>query len=117
MDHNFVEPAPEDMLILREDVGESALEDLTERVSQKVESHQGADFNPKKHRDETRSWIAKAFVIGFGSIILLTYAYVFIHNWYFDTYLDLKDSLIGVSTLVSSPFGFVIGYYFKGSEE
>jgi hypothetical protein len=30
--------------------------------------------------------------------------------------LDLKDTLVIISSVVGGPFGFVIGYYFKGSE-
>lgn len=76
-------------------------------------------FDPKKHKDETRAKIA-LFVVRFyfwliGVLLVLAPVY----NYFAPATLtlDVKDLLAVLSGVISGPFGFVVGYYFKGSEE
>lgn len=76
-------------------------------------------FDAKKHKDETRARIALWFTGGFfillGTILILTPIYnIFLSP---NNVIPLKDILLVFSGVIGSPFGFVIGYYFKGSEE
>lgn len=97
------------------------LEDELKRLKGQVDS---TSFNPKKHKDETRSKIALFVVQGYfwimAGIIFLSPVYnLFIGYVKGDLSLiiSIKDLISTVSGATSGIFGFVVGYYFKGSEE
>lgn len=61
-------------------------------------------------REDTRSSIAKIFIIGYLSIVILLIAASTLAKL---APTDAKDYLLAIS----SPLGFVIGYYFKSVSE
>ena len=61
-----------------------------------------------------RSWLAKSFLIGYFAVLLLCFIYSFCYKF---SSLELKDLLLGASGILSAPFGFVIGYYFKNGDD
>ena len=63
------------------------------------------DGTPEK-RENTRSTMAILFVLGFFSILFLKFSIG-----------DLKDTLIGVAGALSGTLGFIVGYYYKSSQE
>ena len=72
------------------------------------------DANSKDSIDRTRSIIAFRFIIGFFGVVFL----VFVTGWsgiFKDS--DFKDLLLTISGTLSSALGFIIGYYFKSSED
>ena len=72
------------------------------------------DANSKDSIDRTRSVIAFRFIIGFFGVVFL----VFVTGWsgiFKDN--DFKDLLLTISGTLSSALGFIIGYYFKSSED
>lgn len=72
------------------------------------------DANSKDSMDRTRSVIAFRFIIGFFGVVFL----VFVTGWsgiFKDS--DFKDLLLTISGTLSSALGFIIGYYFKSSED
>ena len=81
-------------------------------------------FNPKEHKDKTRSKIALHFTRYFFGLIAIALVGIPIYNLWVQNcedciknYLDIKETLLALSGIISAPFGFVVGYYFKGSEE
>lgn len=92
-------------------------------LSQKVEAS-NKTFNPQEHKDKTRSKIAFAFTIGYFALLMVTLVGVPSYNLIvlkvtgsFDAALQLQDVLLAISGISSGPIGFVVGYYFKGSEQ
>lgn len=74
-------------------------------------------FDPQKHKDETRSKIALIFTRSYFILIFITLVGIPFYNVFYPTLaLDIKDTLLVVSSIIGGPFGFVVGYYFKGSE-
>lgn len=72
------------------------------------------DANSKDSMDRTRSVIAFRFIVGFFGVVFL----VFVTGWsgiFKDS--DFKDLLLTISGTLSSALGFIIGYYFKSSED
>ena len=70
--------------------------------------------NNKESIDRTRSVIAFRFIIGFFGVVFL----VFVTGWsrIFDE-STFKDMLLTIVGTLSSSLGFIIGYYFKSSED
>ncbi|MBD5219509.1 MAG: hypothetical protein HDS72_04600 [Bacteroidales bacterium] len=67
--------------------------------------------NPKEN---TRKIIASLYVWAFFIIIYLTLIIGILNNYTVD---DYKDILIAISGILSGPLGFIVGYYFKASNE
>lgn len=75
-------------------------------------------FDPIQHKDQTRATIAKIFTWGFFFLVAVTLIGAPIYNALFPTsQIDMKDILVTISGVIGGPFGFVVGYYFKGSEK
>lgn len=88
-------------------------------LAQKTESRD-TKFDPQKHKDETRSKIALTFTRTYFGLIALVIVGIPIYNILAtspDMALNLKDTLLVLSSIIGGPFGFVVGYYFKGSEK
>lgn len=99
--------------------GDSDLKLIFENLQTKVDAKQ-APFDPQEHKDTIRGNIAMIFTCCFfgliGLILILYPIYNYLWAGSVDSALNIKDTLLLVSSVVSGPFGFVIGYYFKGSE-
>jgi hypothetical protein len=80
--------------------------------SSKRETDNSDDWIPKK--EDTRSKLALLFVLGFFSIIFLCFAYAIKVGASLNS---LKDMLVGVIGALSGIFGFIVGYYYKSSEQ
>lgn len=97
-------------------IGSTKLNKILDELS--VITMKEQKFDPTKHKDETRSKIALIFTYGYFGLILITLVGIPIYNAYFSSnVIEIKDTLLVVSSIVGGPFGFVVGYYFKGSEE
>ena len=83
----------------------------TERGNENIK--QGFENN-KESIDRTRSVIAFRFIIGFFGVVFL----VFVTGWskIFEE-STFKDMLLTIVGTLSSSLGFIIGYYFKSSED
>ena len=93
------------------------------KLSQKVEASDKS-FDPQEHKDKTRSKIAFAFTVGYFSLLATTLIGVPVYNMIVlkiagtsEVTLQLQDILLAISGITSGPIGFVVGYYFKGSEQ
>ena len=66
-------------------------------------------------REKNRGVLAMVFVILFFCVIFVT----FIIGYYTDGFEtnDYKDLLTTVSSILSGPLGFIIGFYFKERQE
>ena len=71
------------------------------------------DGNPEK-KEHTRSKMALLFVLGFFAILFLCFVYAIMVN---ASLKDLKDTLVGVVGALSGILGFIVGYYYKSSQE
>lgn len=71
------------------------------------------DEKPEK-KEYTRSKMAILFVLGFFSILFLCYVYAIKVN---ASLSELKDTLIGVIGALSGTLGFIVGYYYKSTEQ
>lgn len=68
----------------------------------------------RNKREGTRSWIALVYVTGYLIIVASVLLIGFTQKLELVGY---KDLLLAVSGILSGPLGFIIGYYFKSSEE
>ncbi len=76
-------------------------------------------FNPQKHKDETRSKIALFVTQWYFYLTALILVGVPFYNYLVPTTANafsVKDMLSAFSGATSGIFGFIVGYYFKGSE-
>lgn len=67
-----------------------------------------------KNREHTRSTMALLFVLGFFALLFLCFPYALIVN---AELKELKDTLVAVIGALSGIFGFIVGYYYKSSQE
>ncbi len=82
------------------------------------------EYNPIEQRDITRSKIANLFVWGFLILIVVFFFVSLLYNIailsFFPEKEDLilvpKDMILLVTSIIGTPLGFVVGYYFKQSE-
>lgn len=72
-----------------------------------------ADGTPEK-KEHTRSRMAILFVLGFFSILFLCFVYAIMVDAKLS---ELKDTLVGVIGALSGILGFIVGYYYKTSQE
>lgn len=72
-------------------------------------------FDRVEHLDKSRSKIAFKFVRWYFALILLLIVGVPLYNSYIHkaVQLDLGKMLDQIGTLLGTPLGFVVGYYFK----
>lgn len=103
-------------------VQESQMESPQDRKSvetgaSKESDHQNvgnaADGSPEK-KEHTRSKMAILFVLGFFSILFLCFVYAIMVG---SSLSELKDTLVGVVGALSGILGFIVGYYYKSSQE
>ncbi|MEI7579848.1 MAG: hypothetical protein WCJ58_07520 [bacterium] len=66
-------------------------------------------------REDTRGRLALAFLIGF--FVLLVIGMIISAFNTGDKITSAKEILLTLSGILSGPLGFVIGYYFRSSEE
>ena len=75
----------------------------------------GENGTPEKEkREHTRSQMAILFVLGFFAILFLCFVYAIMIE---ASLSDLKDTLVGVIGALSGILGFIVGYYYKSSQE
>lgn len=99
-----------------------AVDTIYSEVKRLAESRKPARFNPKEHKDKIRSRIAYTFTVAYFFLIAVTLIGVPVYNYWVvhvepELILNVKDVLLVISGVISGPFGFVLGYYFKGSEK
>jgi len=106
---NDVKTMPEGVDVSQKQEGE--LDPPSEKGNENIK--QGFENN-KESIDRTRSVIAFRFIIGFFGVVFL----VFVTGWskIFDE-STFKDMLLTIVGTLSSSLGFIIGYYFKSSED
>jgi hypothetical protein len=82
------------------------------------------DYNPKKFNDETKSLIAQRFVKWYFVLLGSAVGAILIYNLLValiigsgDSGINLQDIILAISTAIGTPLGFIIGYYFKDSEQ
>ena len=71
------------------------------------------DGSPEK-KEHTRSTMAILFVLGFFAILFLCFVYAIMAG---SSLSELKDTLVGVVGALSGILGFIVGYYYKTSQE
>ena len=71
------------------------------------------DGEPER-KEHTRSKMAILFILGFFAILFLCFVYAIKVN---ASLSDLKDTLIGVIGALSGTLGFIVGYYYKATQE
>lgn len=73
----------------------------------------GLNESQESKRENTRSRIATVYVVGFLLIVGFTLSIGLFRL----TVSENRDMLITISGILSGPLGFIIGYYFKASQE
>lgn len=66
------------------------------------------------NKEHTRSKMAILFVLGFFSILFLCVAFAVRVN---ATLSELKDILVAIIGALSGTLGFIVGYYYKSTQE
>lgn len=93
--------------------------ELAKRIEIIEKAINDSKFDPKEHKDKTRSTIALFVVKGYFYLIGIVLVGIPIYNLYVispDLILSIKDMISVISGSMSGIFGFVVGYYFKGTE-
>ena len=86
----------------------------TKKNDQSIEDTGNASTVDSKNREHTRSTMALLFVLGFFALLFLCFAYALIVN---AELKELKDTLVAVIGALSGIFGFIVGYYYKSSQD
>ncbi|MBY0538382.1 hypothetical protein K2P47_03205 [Patescibacteria group bacterium] len=80
---------------------------------------QSKKYNPNEHKDRTRADIAlhvvKWYFYLIGGVLFL--GPIFNHVAKPEAFLDIANIITVLAGMISAPFGFVVGYYFKDSEK
>lgn len=69
--------------------------------------------NSEEKREDTRSYIAIAYIVAYFFIILTVIAIAAYKNFTIEEY---KDILLAISGVTSGPLGIMIGFYFKDKQ-
>jgi hypothetical protein len=89
---------------------------LLQKTAQNTKAH----WNVEQYDTTKRGAIALWFVISYIVLVFIIVFGVPIYNWLIvekPAALDVDQVLTEVGTLLGSPLGFVLGYYFKGGEK
>lgn len=98
------------MAIVTKDKNEAArLSFAARREQEAIESNKTKRALEEK-REDTRSSIAQWYVLGFLTIIAASMLIGLFKIGDVETTVDL---MIGISSILSGPLGFIIGFYFK----
>lgn len=93
---------------------ESAKESIASSSDPHSENVGDATDGTPERKEHTRSKMAILFVLGFYAILFLCFVYAIKVN---ASLSDLKDTLIGVIGALSGMLGFIVGYYYKSTEQ
>lgn len=99
---------------------QNASEEKTDNNPSKTDTSQenvgdAANGNPGKEKKEnTRSKMAILFVLGFFAILFLCFVYAIMVK---AELKELRETLVGVTGALSGILGFIVGYYYKSSQE
>ncbi len=83
------------------------------------------EFDPKQHKAQTQSDLAKIFIKWYFVILIVVLLYVPFYNWiatHFlggngkDTLISVRDAFLMISGAVTPLLAFVLGHYFKGKD-
>jgi len=93
-------------------------------IKQKLANDKNDEFNSAKFNDEARSKIWKIFVRGFFIALFGSIIFTIVYNlvmYYWTGNMDMSIKMETMVTLVWSviwtPLGFVMGYYFKADKD
>lgn len=67
-----------------------------------------------KRKEHTRSAMALLFALGFFALLLLCFVYGINTN---ASLSELKEALVAIIGSLSGILGFIVGYYYKSSQE
>lgn len=97
--------------------------DRLKNLEGKIDNTQFKEHNSKEHEDKTRSELAKVFVYGYFILLGVTILLILISNFIVEIFkldrsliMSVKDVVLVLSSAIGSSLGFVVGYYFKSSE-
>jgi hypothetical protein len=87
---------------------------------QKTAQNTKEQWSVERYDTTKRGTIALWFVISYILLVFLVVFGVPVYNWLVANkpeQLNVSEVLTEVGTLLGSPLGFVLGYYFKGGEK
>lgn len=67
-----------------------------------------------KAKEHTRSTMALLFVLGFFAVLFLCFVYAIAVK---ASLTELKETLVAIIGALSGLIGFIVGYYYKSSQE
>lgn len=74
----------------------------------------GDTDNYTKRKEHTRSTMALLFALGFFALLFLCFVYGIKTN---ASLSELKETLVAIIGSLSGILGFIVGYYYKSSQE
>lgn len=100
-------------------VSDVAGSDVNSDMSAKIDptEHEtigGRNKEERRGKEHTRKTMALLFVLGFFALLFLCFAYAIKTD---ATLAELKDALVAIIGALSGIFGFIVGYYYKTSQE
>lgn len=94
----------------KKDLGVEVIEELPE-----IEPEEQIEVTLKKKRENVREKLAYVFVVGLFTVIIIGMIFGYLGDQ--ENVQNITDLIIALSGILSGPFGFIIGYYFRKQEE
>jgi len=103
---------------------EQEIKTSLDEIKQKLASDKDDEFNSVKFTDEARSKIWKIFVWGFFIALFGSVIFTIVYNliMYYRTgnmamFIKMETMVTLVGSVIWTPLGFVMGYYFKADKD
>lgn len=104
-------------MIKKDQIQEISFEEIDPKQVESIPDQDPIDYlDPvSTKREDTRGRLAMFFLAGFFLILSLGIVLAGFSDG--DKVTDAREILLTISGILSGPLGFVIGYYFRSSEE
>lgn len=94
----------------QKDLGVGTIEELPE-----MEAEEQFEVTLKKRREDMRERLAIVFVVGLFLILIIGMVMGYLGDQ--EKVKNITNLILAISGILTGPLGFIVGYYFRKSEE